>query len=57
MKYFVTDCITGVTDGIDPFDTLEEAMKVQKELNEKRKAEGGSDEFWIIIDEDGKECK
>lgn len=57
MKYFVTDCITGVTDGVDPFDTLEEAMKVQKELNEKRKAEGGSEKFWIIIGEDGKEYK
>ena len=57
MKYYVTDCITGTIEGVEPVDTLEEAMKIQSEWNAKRKAEGGSDEFWIIIDEDGKQVE
>lgn len=57
MKYFVTDCITGVTEGIEVIDTLEEAIAIRDKLNAKRKAEGGSDEFWIILDENGKEIE
>ena len=53
MKYFVTDCITGVTEGIDVIDTLEEAIEIRDKLNAQRKAEGGSDEFWIAVDEEG----
>ena len=57
MKYYVTDCITGTIEGVEPVGTLEEAMKIQSEWNAKRKAEGGSDEFWIILDENGKEVE
>ena len=57
MKYFVTDCITGVTEGIEVIDTLEEDIAIRDKLNAQRKAEGGSDEFWIILDENGKEIE
>lgn len=57
MKYFVTDCITGVTEGIEVIDTLEEAIAIRDKLNAQRKAEGGSDEFWIILDENGNEIE
>lgn len=26
MKYYVTDCITGTIEGVEPVGTLEEAM-------------------------------
>ena len=53
MKYYVTDCITGIIEGVEPVGTLEEAVSIRDEWNAKRKAEGGSDEFWIAVDEEG----
>lgn len=55
--FYVVDCITGVRDETCGIKNLDDARKERDELNAKRKAEGGSDEFWIVIDEDGKECK
>ena len=57
MKYYVTDCITGTIEGVEPVGTLEEAVNIRDEWNAKRKADGGSDEFWIILDENGKEVE
>lgn len=57
MKYYVTDCITGVIEDAEPVGTLEEAKKIRDEWNAKRKADGGSDEFWIILDENRKEIE
>lgn len=53
MKYYVTDCITGTIEGVEPVGTLEEAVSIRDEWNAKRNADGGSDEFWIILDEEG----
>lgn len=57
MKYYVTDCITGTIEGVEPVGTLEEAVRIRDGWNAKRKADGGSDEFWIILDENGKEVE
>lgn len=60
MEYWVTDCITGIY-GEENLGTgltsIEEARKIRDEWNAKRKAEGGSDEFWIIVNRNGKEVK
>lgn len=55
--FYVVDCITGVRDEDYGIKNLDDARKERDELNAKRKAEGGSDEFWIIIDEDGKQVE
>lgn len=52
MKYYVIDHITGVTEGVDPVNTLEEAIEKRDTWNK----EDGED-FWFIIDENGNEVK
>lgn len=55
--YYITDCITGVWCEEDGIESLEVALAECAKMNKKRKAEGGSDEFWMVIDETGKEYK
>lgn len=60
MKYYVTDCISGVygeKEGIPAIATIEEARAIRDKWNAERKAEGGSDTFWIIVNGRGKEVK
>ena len=56
-NYYITDCISGCTEGAEPIHRIDEARKMRDELNRKRKAEGGSDEFWIIVDSKGRTVK
>lgn len=53
-KYWIVDCISGYKDEEDEaYTKLDEARAVRDEMNAKRKAEGGSEDFWIIIDSKG----
>lgn len=53
-KYWIVDCISGYKDEEDePFTSIEEARAARDEMNAKRKAEGGSDDFWIIVNSKG----
>lgn len=54
MKYWVVDCITGVKSG-KGYTDLDKAKARQSKLNEQDKANGGSGEFWIVVDESGSE--
>lgn len=54
-RYYIVDCISGCRDGVPFLTDLTEAVIKRDELNEERKANGGSDEFWIIVDENGDE--
>lgn len=53
--YYIVDCITGVRDEDGAIESLEEAKALRDRMNAERKASGASDEFWMIIDENGKE--
>ena len=55
--YYVVDCITGTKEGAEPIHSIDEARRIRDEWNAKRKAEGGSDEFWIIINRKGEAVK
>lgn len=55
-KYYITDCISGLVDTLHDdewIETLEEARAIRDQWNREREAEGGSNEFWIIVDRDG----
>lgn len=52
-NYYIVDCISGNKEGIEPIHSIEEARAIRDEWNAKRKAEGGSDEFWIIVNGKG----
>lgn len=52
-NYYIVDCISGCKEGADPIHSIKEARAIRDEWNAKRKAEGGSDEFWIIINSNG----
>lgn len=54
MKYWVVDCITGVKSGRG-FTSLDKAKAKRDKMNAEDKAEGGSGNFWVVIDEDGNE--
>lgn len=54
-KYWVVDRISGCTDEVEPFANLGDAVKQRDAWNAEDKAEQGSDGFWIIVDEDGRE--
>lgn len=54
MRYFVVDCITGVKGG-KGYTDLEKAKAKRDKMNAKDKENGGTGEFWIIIDNDGNE--
>lgn len=54
MRYWVVDCITGVKSGKGYAD-LDKAKERRDKLNEQDKAKGGSGEFWVIVDNTGKE--
>ena len=56
-NYYIVDCITGTKEGAEPIHSIDEARKTRDEWNAKRKAEGGSDEFWMIVDGKGNEIK
>lgn len=55
MKYYIVDCISGCRDGARPITDLDKAREKRDKMNAKRAAEGGSDEFWLIVDKDGNE--
>ena len=52
-NYYIVDCITGCTEGVEPVHSIEEARMIRDKWNAERKAEGGSDEFWIIVNGKG----
>lgn len=54
MKYWVVDCITGAKSGRGYTDPDKAKAKKDK-LNAEDKAEGGSGNFWIVVDEAGSE--
>lgn len=56
-NYYIVDCISGCKEGVEPLHSIEEARKIRDEWNAKRKAEGGSDDFWIIVNGKGNEVK
>lgn len=52
-NYWIVDCISGYHDDEPVYHSIAEARAERDRLNTKRKAEGGSDEFWIIVDTKG----
>ena len=55
-KYYIVDCISGYHDDEDEcFSKIADARAKRDEMNVQRVAEGGSENFWIIIDGNGKE--
>lgn len=56
MKYWIVDCISGYRDEEDEVYTdLKEAKAECKRMNADAVKEGHSPNFWIIVDESGKE--
>ena len=55
--YYVTSAICGMKDEEGYFPTLEEAEAERDRLNAKDKEEGGTGEFWVVIDEEGHEIQ
>lgn len=51
VMFYVTDCISGIIDGVTPWKTLEEAKEYLAQTIE----EDGDEELWIIVDDDGNE--
>lgn len=56
-NYYIVDCISGCRDEVEPVHSIAEARAIRDEWNAKRKAEGGSDDFWIIVDSKGNTIK
>lgn len=55
-KYYIVDCISGYHDEEDEcFTKIADARAKRDEMNAQRVAEGGSADFWTIIDGNGKE--
>lgn len=56
-NYYIVDCISGCRDGVEPLHSIAEARRIRDEWNAKRKAEGGSDKFWLIVNSKGEEVQ
>lgn len=57
-KYYIVDCISGYHDEDDePICSIAEARAERDRLNAERKANGASDDFWLIVDSKGNEVK
>lgn len=56
-EYYVVDCISGCRDEIEPITDINEARAFRDRLNAERVSEGGSSDFWIIVDGNGKTVK
>ena len=56
-NYYIVDCISGCREGVEPVHSIAEARAIRDKWNAERKAEGGSDEFWVIVDSKGNEVK
>ena len=55
MAYYVTNCIAGMMEDEDRFETLEEARAERAKMDAIAIERGHNPGFWIILDEDGKE--
>ena len=57
-KYYIVDCISGYRDEETPsYTKIAEARAERDKLNIERVAEGGSADFWLIVDSKGNEVK
>lgn len=56
-NYYIVDCISGCRDEVEPIHSIKEARTIRDEWNAKREAEGGSPDFWIIVDSKGNEVR
>ena len=57
-NYYIVDCISGYRDeDTVPFRKIAEARAERDRLNAERVAEGGSGNFWIIVDSKGNEVQ
>lgn len=56
-NYYIVDCISGCTEGAEPVHTIKEARAIRDEWNAQRVAEGGSSDFWIIVNSKGEEVQ
>lgn len=55
-NYYIVDCISGYRDEETvPFTKIAEARAERDRLNAESKAQGHSDNFWIIVDSKGNE--
>ena len=57
MKYYyIVDCISGYHDEeSERFTRIADARAKRDEMNAQRQAEGGTGDFWVIIDSKGNE--
>lgn len=52
MAYYVTDCITGIIEGVPKYRSLEKAREALKKIIGEDCKENT---LWIIVDDDGNE--